>query len=120
MTKHSIDWDKHYFILYKVNPDRTITSVSKPKPIILCDNKNGQKFYGVRAGKYGMYVPADSQRWGIFSFKDNIWKAHFSELVPESYQRQVITLGDGRIAYCRRGKANLNFSITINKNKETS
>ena len=67
-----------------------------------------------------MYVPSDAQRWGIFSFKDNIWKAHFSELMPESYQRQVITLGDGRIAYCRRGKTNLNFSITIKKDKEIS
>lgn len=121
MTKYPIDWDQYYFILYKVNSNKTITSVSKPKPIIIRNNKNnGQQFYGVHAGKYGIHVFPDSQRWGIFSFKDNIWQAHFSEVIPKPYEGQVITLGDGRIAYCRRGKTNLKFSININKDKETS
>jgi hypothetical protein len=116
MAKYSMTWEDHYFIFYKMNRNRTITSVGTPKEITLCNNKYNEAFYGVRAGKYGIFIPSDAERWGVFSFINNIWTPQFGDLIPKEYERQLYSLDQGRFALLRRSTVNINFSITTKTN----
>ena len=115
MNKFPQDWKDCYFIFYKVNPDKTISSVGTVKPIVQGSKKNGTEleFYGVKAGKYGMYVPGDAEQWGIFQNNNGNWSMCFSGELPEPYTKSLIKLPDGRMAFLRRGKVNMSISISL-------
>lgn len=117
MTTYSATWENHYFIFYKVNSNRTLTSVSEPKPIVLCTNKYGQDFYGVRAGRYGMYVPQEAERWGVFKYENDIWTPQFGAPVPKPSERNIIQIDKGRFVIIRRSTTNINFSISLSSKK---
>jgi len=95
MNKFPQDWKDCYFIFYKVNPDKTISSVGTVKPIVQGSKKNGTEleFYGVKAGSN--------------------WSMCFSGELPEPYTKSLIKLPDGRMAFLRRGKANMSISISL-------
>jgi len=116
-TKYSTTWKDHYFILYKINFDQTLTSLCKPKPITLCSNRHNEEFYGIQSTRYGIRPPLESQYWGIFSVVNGEWVLHIGDTIPPEYSRQIISLNDGRFVYLRKSKTNINFSIST-KNKK--
>lgn len=113
--KYSTTWENHYFILYKINSDQTLTALCQPKPIILCSNRHNEQFYGIRSTRYGMRVPPECEYWGIFNLIDDEWIPQIQGTIPSQYSRQIIPLNDGRIVYIRKSKTNISFSISINR-----
>ena len=116
-SKYSTTWKDHYFIMYKINYDQTLTALSKPRPILICSNKHNQTFYGVKSTRYGMRPPAESGYWGIFSIVDQEWTLHIGDTIPLEYTRQILPLNDGRFIYVKKSKTNITFSISINNKK---
>lgn len=115
--KYSTNWKNHYFIMYKVNSDQTLTALSEPKPIVSCANKYNQLFYGIKASRYGIRPPEESQYWGVFSSLNGEWILEIGNIIPPQYSRQIMPLNDGRFVYVRRSKTNIFFSISTNNKK---
>jgi len=115
MKHYPQDWKDHYFVFFKNESNGTITSVAAPKAIVLAKTTEGQslKFYGVRASKFGMRIPQDATKWGIFTKINNEWSLCLGKDLPDPSSKIFITLPDKRIIYLRRGVKNLTFSITI-------
>jgi len=116
-TKYSTTWEDHYLIFYKINNDQTLTALSQPRPISPCSNKHNELFYGVKASRYGIRPPAQSEYWGIFSVVNGEWVLHIGNTIPLEYSRQIMPLNDGRFVYCKKSKTNINISIST-KNKK--
>lgn len=116
MSDYPLDWKEHYLVFFSTNPDSTITSYSKPRPITRARQREGKllNFYGISASKFGFRYPPLATKWGVFKLKDNTWSLCFSGNIPKEYGKVLIKLPDDRMAYMRRGKRNINFSISIN------
>jgi len=112
------DYNNCYFILYKNNEDGTIDSVYV-KPIIRASKSSGQllDFYGVRASKYGIKVPADAEGWAIIHVENKTPKRVISGNLPGPKESKIWELSDGRVVYIKRGTANISFSASMHVKK---
>lgn len=103
-----------YFILYSRNEDGTVDS-TYAKPIVRAQRKTGEllDFYGVKASKYGIKVPAGTVGWAIIHLHNDEPKTIISGELIEPKSKRVWEFSDGRIFYMRRGTTNISINVSM-------
>jgi hypothetical protein len=75
--------------------------------IPLTNKKNGKKFHGVRATKFGMIVPKNSTHCAIAAFGGKKIDIIYSFPIPDSFSKMIVVFGKKYQLVVRRSNKNL-------------